>query len=153
MQQPLVSILIPFKNTAEYLPECINSIQNQSYTNWQVIAINDSSTDNSLEIMNAYASEESRISVYTNTGSGIIEALRMAYLHCKGDFITRMDSDDIMTTNKLETMLKSLLEHGKKHIAVGQVSYFSAKGISNGYERYEKWLNKLTAIGNNYAEI
>ncbi len=153
MQQPLVSILIPFKNTAEYLPECINSIQNQSYTNWELIAINDSSTDNSLEIMNAYASKESRINVYTNTGSGIIEALRMAYLHCKGDFITRMDSDDIMTPNKLEIMLKSLLEHGKKHIAVGQVSYFSAKGISNGYERYEKWLNKLTAIGNNYTEI
>jgi len=153
MQQPLVSVLIPFKNTAEFLPECINSILEQSYTNWEVIAIDDSSTDTSKSVMDVYASKDHRIKVHTNTGNGIIEALRLAYSLCRGDFITRMDSDDIMTIHKLGVMANSLLAHGKRHLAVGQVAYFSARGISNGYDRYEKWLNKLTAKGTNYTEI
>jgi len=153
MQEPLISILIPFKNTEQYLLECVDSILKQSYTNWEVIAINDNSTDKSKGIMDNYATKDKRIKTYTNTGSGIIEALRLAFSHCKGDYITRMDSDDIMTPNKLKVMVNSLLKHGEKHIAVGQVSYFSSSGISNGYDRYEKWLNKLTAKGNNYTEI
>ncbi|WP_338039388.1 hypothetical protein [Maribacter litopenaei] len=64
-----------------------------------------------------------------------------------------MDSDDIMAPNRLQVMTDSLLQHGKGNIAVGQVQYFSHRGISNGYERYEKWLNGLTKLGTNFNEI
>jgi len=153
MNTPLVSILIPFKNTTQFLPECLDSILKQTYTNWEVLAVDDHSSDESLKIVQGFTNTDSRIQVYPNSGSGIIEALRTAYSKSQGSFITRMDSDDIMTPNKLEVLVALLLKKGKGHLAVGQVKYFSDRGISNGYERYEAWLNQLTQSGSNYSEI
>ncbi|MGB5819993.1 MAG: glycosyltransferase [Saonia sp.] len=153
MQDPLVSILIPFKNTAAFLPECIRSILNQDYQNWEVWAINDHSSDNSMAIVKNFAKNDRRINVRENNGNGIIEALRLGLLQSKGRLVTRMDSDDIMKPNKLQVLVNMLLEYGKGHLAVGQVKYFSTEGISNGYRRYEAWLNQLTQAGINYSEI
>ncbi len=153
MQRPLVSILTPFKNTAQYLPECIESIQKQSYTYWELLIVDDGSTDNSFEVVNNYAKTDNRIRLFKNSGNGIIEALRLAFSKSKGDYITRMDSDDFMTTNKLEILVNSLQSHGKQHVAIGLVKYFSSVGISDGYARYEVWLNNLTRKGINYSEI
>ena len=153
MKAPLVSILIPFKNTAPFLEECLNSILTQTYINWEVLAINDNSNDGSLGIVERYANNDTRIKVYNNTGNGIINALRTAYSLSQGKFITRMDSDDVMTPKRLAVMVADLLNKGMGHVAIGQVKYFSEKGISDGYNRYEKWLNELTAKGRNYSEL
>jgi glycosyltransferase involved in cell wall biosynthesis len=125
----------------------------QTYFKWEIIAVNDGSTDNSLEIVQDYAKKDERIQVLSNRGTGIIEALRTAYELSHGEFVTRMDSDDLMAPRRLKHMVAALLERGKGHLALGQVKYFSARGISNGYNRYEKWLNKLTLKGNNFSEI
>jgi len=153
MTQPLVSILTPFKNVSDYIEECLHSIINQSYSNWELIIVNDNSTDNSNQIVKEFSKKDARIKLFQNTGNGIIEALRLAFLKSSGDFITRMDSDDIMTENKLEIMTNQLKEYGAKHVALGLVKYFSKTGISNGYAKYETWLNTLTQTGNNYSEI
>jgi len=153
MQQPLVSILIPFKNVEAYFQECLQSIVVQTYKNWEVIAVDDHSTDKSASIIKEYTNKDFRLKVLKNDGVGIISALQLAYTNCKGELITRMDSDDVMTPNKLAVMVDSLLQNGKGYLSVGQVKYFSLRGISNGYDRYEKWLNKLTSAGNNYSEI
>ncbi len=153
MQKPLVSILIPVKNTENYLSECLQSICDQTYTSWQVLAVNDHSTDATADILKRFSEKDQRITILENKGSGIIEALRTAYKKSSGTFITRMDADDIMTSDKLQVMTDALLTHGEQHIALGQVCYFSKDGISNGYQRYEEWLNQLTASGSNYSEI
>jgi len=153
MQKPLISILIPFKNTQEFLGDCLDSIINQTYTNWELLIIDDNSTDKSYNLVVDYAKNESRIKLFKNEGSGIISALHLAFSKSKGEYITRMDSDDIMPNIKLETLLNNLLKHGKKHISTGLVSYFSAEGISDGYKKYEQWLNGLTIKGTNYTEI
>jgi len=153
MSQPLISILIPFKDTAEFLPECLDSIINQTYTNWEVVAVNDHSIDHSYKTLKEYSVKDNRITVANNKGKGIIDALKMAYAISKGNYITRMDSDDIMANERLSTMVHSLLQKGNGHLAVGQVKYFSHRGIGNGYDRYEKWLNQLTKEGNNFIEI
>ena len=153
MQSPLVSILIPFKNTEEFLAECLESVCAQDYDNWEIWAINDHSTDTSLKIADDFAQKDSRINIRTNTGQGIIEALRLAYTHSKGELVTRMDSDDIMPPNKLSLMTSSLVAQGKGYLAVGLVAYFSERGINDGYRKYETWLNELTATGSNFNEI
>lgn len=153
MDQPLVSILTPFKNTAPYLKDCLNSIMAQSYDNWELLLVNDGSTDHSLDIVNSYSSKDARIKVFQNNGSGIIKALRLAFENSDGQFITRMDSDDIMAAKKIEILVSKLLEKGSGHVSTGLVKYFSEKGISDGYDRYEKWLNELTRKGANYSEI
>ncbi|WP_194768372.1 glycosyltransferase family 2 protein [Tamlana sp. I1] len=153
MQKPLVSILIPFKNTETYLPDCLNSILQQSYSNWELIIIDDHSTDKSHAIVNDFTHKDSRIKLLKNSGSGIIDALKLAFSQSKGDFITRMDSDDVMRPNKLEVLANNLLTYGKQHIAVGLVHYFAEEGIKAGYKSYEVWLNNLTEKGANYSEI
>jgi glycosyltransferase involved in cell wall biosynthesis len=153
MQKPLISIFIPFKNTSAFISECLDSILNQTYQNWEAICVDDGSTDESHTIVNEFSHHDKRIKLHKNSSSGIIEALKTAFSFSSGDYVTRMDSDDIMTANRLEVMLKSLQKHGRQHLAVGQVKYFRADGVSDGYERYERWLNGLTKTGSNYSEI
>lgn len=153
MQNPLVSILIPFKSTEAYLTDCLQSILKQTYTNWELIIVDDHSIDNSYKIVNEFAKNDSRIILLKNSGNGIIEALKLAFSKSKGEFITRMDSDDLMRPKKLEILVSNLLTFGKQHLAVGLVNYFSTEGIKNGYKSYEIWLNKLTGTGTNYSEI
>ena len=122
MQTPLISILIPFKNTESYLADCLNSIVKQSYSNWELLIVDDGSTDTSYEVVKHYTTNESRIHLFRNEGRGIIEALRTAYTHAKGTFITRMDSDDLMVSNKLEQMQQS--PHLNLHCRCAQPLYF-----------------------------
>ncbi|WP_100612316.1 glycosyltransferase family 2 protein [Confluentibacter lentus] len=153
MQQPLISVLIPFKNTENYLTDCLESIIIQTYKNWEVIIVDDGSTDSSYTLVELYALKENRIKLYKNTGNGIIDALQLAFMHSQGNFITRMDSDDIMHPDKLKVLANNLMTYGKHHVAVGLVKYFSDEGIQEGYGNYETWLNSLTKTGNNYSEI
>ncbi|MDO6758932.1 glycosyltransferase family 2 protein [Tamlana sp. 2_MG-2023] len=153
MQTPLVSILIPFKNTENYITNCLTSIIRQSYSHWELLIVDDHSTDNSFDIVEKFASEDHRIKLLKNSGSGIIDALRLAFHHSKGDFITRMDSDDVMRPNKIAVLAENLMAYGKQHVALGKVHYFAENGIKAGYKSYELWLNALTKKGSNYSEI
>ncbi len=152
-EHPLISILIPFKNTVSFLSACLGSIQAQTYRKWEVIAVDDHSTDNSVEIASRFAKYDPRIRVLANQGSGIIPALRTAYAASSGIFVTRMDSDDIMLPHRLASSVASLSFYGPGTLAIGGVRYFSDRGISDGYARYETWLNRLTAQGSNFSEI
>ncbi len=143
---------MPVKNTSAFLEECLDSICKQSYLHWELLAVNDHSTDNSLEILQKYSQNDSRIKVFTNKGQGIIPALQLAYENSTGNYITRMDSDDIMLPNKLESMKNSLEKYGTGHLASGKVKYFADYEIGDGFKRYEDWLNQLISTGNNFTE-
>jgi len=148
-----VSILMPVKNEESFLDECIQSIISQTFTNWELIAINDNSKDKSYEILNHYSDKDNRIKIFNNAEYGIISALQMAYSKSKGEYITRMDADDIMEKNKLQVLYNSLF-NTEHCVAVGKVSYFSTdKNLNDGYKKYEKWLNQLTINSNNFTEI
>lgn len=149
----LVSIVMPVKNTSLFLEECLNSILNQTYVYWELLAVNDHSTDSSFDILDKYSKKDNRIKVFNNGGSGIIDALRLAYNKSSGVLITRMDSDDIMQPKKLELMVQDLQKNGTGNIALGLVKYFSEEGIGDGFSKYESWLNTLTKKGGNFLEI
>lgn len=148
-----ISILTPVKDAEPFLRDCLLSIQQQSETDWELIAVNDGSTDGSKAILDEFAKADPRMRVFDNAGTGIIEALRLAYSQSSGQFITRMDADDIMAPNKLEILKYKLIMNGMGHVAVGLVRYFSADGVKDGYRHYEGWLNHLTASGTNYSDI
>ena len=148
-----VSILMPVKNEESFLDECLQSIICQTLTNWELIAINDNSDDNSLKILTHYSNKDSRIKIYNNNKNGIISALQLAYSKSDGDLITRMDGDDIMSNNKLQILYDSIIDT-EYCVAVGKVSYFSTgKKLNDGYKKYENWLNQLSVNSNNFAEI
>ena len=148
-----ISILIPVRNGAQFLKECLDSIIGQTYTNWELIIVNDNSTDSTEQILQDYQRQDSRIQYYTNTGIGIIEALKLAYIKSSGQLITRMDADDIMFPTKIELMALKLKETGKGFVAVGLVEYFPKDGVGEGYLNYQEWLNKLTLAENNFDEL
>ncbi len=144
---------MPVKNTAPYLQECLDSILNQTYQAWELIAVNDHSTDSSALILAEYQTQDERIKVYENEGSGIVAALQLAYSKSKGGMLTRMDSDDINSLDKYEIMQQQLDQSGEGFIALGLVNYFSAQGVQDGFKKYENWLNGLLQNGNSFLEI
>ena len=144
---------MPVKNTAAFLEACLDSILQQIETSWELIAVNDHSIDDSWQILQDFAKKDNRVTVLQNEGSGIIDALRLAYKSSNGQLITRMDSDDVMLPKKLVILKNQLLQNGIGHLATGQVQYFSADGVGEGYQKYQDWLNGLTANGDNFQEI
>lgn len=142
-----ISILMPFKNEENYIEECLNSVLLQSHNDWQLIAVDDHSNDQSRAIMEK--EKDPRIEVYTNEGMGILPALQTAQKHIRGTYVTRMDADDIMPMHKLESLLKFVRSKNGGIVATGAVKYFSDATISEGYQRYEHWLNK-TADGERF---
>jgi len=144
---------MPVKNAGLYLEECLDSIINQDYKDWQLIAINDGASDNSQDILLKYAEKHANIFLYPNQGQGIIPALNLAFEKSDGNFITRMDADDKMTHDKLNLHYNNLKNNGKGYISVGLVQYFSTTELGEGYKKYATWLNNLTLKENNFSEI
>ena len=148
-----ISILLPVYNAAPWLEACLSSIVQQTEQDWELLAVNDFSTDNSPTILRAFAQKDARIQVLQNTQKGIIHALRLAFAHSTGDLITRMDADDLMVENKLEVLKKNLLDVGIGHVSTGLVKYFSDEQLGEGYQKYANWLNELALGMTPYDEI
>lgn len=148
-----ISILLPAKNAASFLEECLNSILNQSEKDWELFIVDDHSVDHSFEILKEFQQKDERIKPLKNKGKGIIDALKTAYSQAQGDFISRMDADDLMHEDKLSVMKDQSLQYGEGHIATSLVAYFAEKGVNDGYKNYEEWLNKLTLKGKNFQDI
>ena len=105
INQPLVSIIMAVKDTAPYLHDCINSIIAQTYQNWELIAVNDHSTDTTPEILDAFAKADSRIRVFHSDTPKLIPTLQFGYKEVKGTLINRMDSDDKMPDYKIQILV------------------------------------------------
>jgi len=144
---------MPARDAQKYIAECIESILAQSYFNWELIVVDDGSTDQTAKIISDYSVSDDRIRLFCQPALGIIPALRLAYEQSSGSLITRMDSDDIMSSEKIEKLTDLLIQHGKGHVATGLVEYFSESGLGDGYRKYETWLNELTSTRKNYTEI
>ena len=151
-----ISIIMPVFNAGSFLEECLESIINQSLQTWELVAIDDFSTDNSQEILKRYTKIDKRINCFSNSEKGIIPALKLAFSKSIHPLITRMDADDIMPLNKLQNLSDKLVELGPKHISTGKVKYFSNQALGNGFLKYEQWINgmvdKNTHFDNIYQE-
>lgn len=137
----LISIIMPVKNADAWLRECVDSIISQTHNAWELIAVDDHSTDTSSEILLGYAEKDDRIRVHTNSGKGIIDALNTALNDAKGTLVTRMDADDTMPPDKLEALFDVYQKHPNS-VITGKVKYFSNQPLSEGYSKYEHWLNQ-----------
>lgn len=140
----VVSIIIPVRDTAPYLIECIDSIVEQDFKHWELIAVNDASSDESPDILQRYSEKDDRIKVLDNPNPGLIKALQLGYKNSTGQLITRMDSDDKMPENKLSLLVESWNKYGKGTIITGGVEYFSQDiELGDGFKRYSDWLNDV----------
>lgn len=100
-----VSVIIPAYNAAGFIEKCIKSILAQTYQNFEIIAVNDGSKDNTLAILNRLAQKDSRIIVVDQKNGGVSAARNAALLRVTGEYITMVDADDDITVNALKSMV------------------------------------------------
>lgn len=100
----LISVIVPVYNAAAYIERCVKSIQNQTYTHFELILVNDGSTDNSLEICKTLASQDERIVVLDRPNGGASAARNTGLAHMRGQYIVFADSDDYVSPSYLENL-------------------------------------------------
>lgn len=104
---PKISVIVPVYNTEEYLPRCIDSILAQTFTDFELILINDGSTDNSGEICDEYAAKDKRIIVIHKENGGVCSARNKGIEIAQGEWIAFVDSDDIISPTYLSDFPKN----------------------------------------------
>lgn len=119
MHDKLVSVIIPVYNVEKYVKDAVESIQNQSYKNLEIIIIDDGSTDHTYDIVNKLAKQDNRIKLYRNEKNlNIVKTLNFGLSVANGEYIARMDGDDISAVDRIEKKVK-FLEENKDFDLVG----------------------------------
>ena len=104
----MISVIVPVYNVEEYLEECLESIQKQTYSDIEVILVNDGSTDRSKEICEQYCEKDSRFKLVNQENKGLSGARNRGMLESKGEFISFVDSDDVLKEDMLEQLMKQM---------------------------------------------
>ena len=120
---PMVSVIVPIYNSVMYIEKCLESIKNQSYKNIEVIMINDGSTDGSEQIAYKYVNEDNRFIIINKANMGVSAARNDGIELASGEFLTFIDSDDIIDKEFIETLLSAMVED--VDIAVCNMKYVS----------------------------
>jgi len=105
--KPRISVIMPVYNTEAYLKEAVDSILGQTYTNFELIAINDGSKDGSAAILDHYARIDKRMHVIHQENAGLVKTLNRGLALAKGEFIARMDADDVSFPRRFELQLEA----------------------------------------------
>ena len=106
----MISVIVPVYNVEKYLEECLDSIQNQTYSNIEIILVNDGSTDNSKKICEKYCKRDSRFLLINQENQGLSAARNKGVEISTGEYIVFVDSDDIIKTNYLEKLMQYMTE-------------------------------------------
>lgn len=104
MSNDLVSIIVPIYNVEPYLEQCLISVKNQSYTNLEIMMVDDGSTDNSGKIADIFAKNDSRFKVIHKDNAGSSSARNVALDKCSGQFIAFIDSDDFVDGHYISSL-------------------------------------------------
>jgi glycosyltransferase involved in cell wall biosynthesis len=142
--RPIVSILLPVRDALQTLPACLASIQRQRGPSWECVAVDDGSSDGSGAWLARAAAVDPRVRVYEQPPSGIVAALQHGLGQCRGEYVARMDADDLMLSRRLERQV-AMLAGAPDLAGVGcHVRLFPRRGLLAGLLAYEAWLNSLT---------
>jgi glycosyltransferase involved in cell wall biosynthesis len=118
---PLVSVIIPAFNSEKTIQETIESVLNQTFSNFELIIINDGSQDATLDIINSI--KDSRLKVFSYANTGVAASRNRGFAQAVGEFISFLDADDLWTPDKLEAQLKALQENSQVAVAYSWVDH------------------------------
>jgi glycosyltransferase involved in cell wall biosynthesis len=145
-KMPLISIIMPVFNAIAYLPETVKSIQNQSYKNFEVISIDDLSTDGTFEYMKSVAGEDSRFFIKQRTDKGwtAAKAIEYALPYCHGEYYWMMTHDDLLDNDFFEKCIQKAIETDADIVVPNLLYYYGEKK----YEKPQKYPQN-----NDYSQI
>lgn len=159
MKNPAVSLIIPVYNVEKYLEKALKSVENQTFKDFEVIIVDDGSTDNSMEIINEFCERNSNFKLITQKNSGPAVARNTALSISKGAYIAFMDSDDYIEPNFLESLYSAATKHNADIACCNFNNYYPKKNLkiylpfnsSPGVYSRKKALKKLILdIGMHY---
>lgn len=128
MKKPLISVLMPAYNAEHFISEAIESILEQTFSDFELIVIDDGSKDDTLAKIQQYANKDSRVRVISQENIGFVPTLNKARLLAQGDIIARMDADDISHPDRFEMQIKYLEEHADIVCVSGNYEYMDEVG-------------------------
>ena len=143
MSTPRISVLMPVYNAAGTLPEALRSIAGQTLGDFEVVAVDDGSDDDSGMILEAWRRGDRRIKPVYADRAGLVEALNHGLSLCKGEWVARMDADDRMHPDRLARQAELLESRPEISVAGSLVEIFADGTVGEGMKVYEAWLNSL----------
>lgn len=140
---PQVSVLLPVHNGEASLGAALHSLLRQTLTDWECVLCDDGSTDGTPEVIAGHARRDRRIVPIRCEHRGLVATLNRGLRQCRGEYVARLDADDLMHRTRLATQWRYLHAHAE-YAGVGcGVRIFPRSGLAQGRIDYEKWLNGL----------
>jgi glycosyltransferase involved in cell wall biosynthesis len=143
MLSPAISVLMPCYNAAATIGEAVESILSQTYSDVELIAVDDGSTDGTLRRLEAWALRDARVAVLARPHGGLVGALRAGLAACRGSLVARMDADDRSAPERLARQAAYLETHPEVAVVGCLVEGFPAEDLRQGFQIYIEWLNGL----------
>lgn len=129
----MISVVMPAYNSERTIKDSINSVLNQTYSDWELIIVNDASSDNTLSIIREFELMDSRVVVLENAiNSGVSESRNKGISFAKGDYIAFLDSDDMWRSDKLEKQI-NLMKRNNAVLSYTASSFISSEGYRFDY--------------------
>lgn len=135
---------MPVRNEERFLRAAIASLKAQTFRDWELIAVDDGSTDATPDIL-AKAARDSRITILKNRAKGLVPALNFGLEACRGEFIARMDGDDVSHPERLARQLQIFSKNPETGLVASTFRHFPRNGLKVGMLAYEEWQNSLVS--------
>jgi hypothetical protein len=140
---PPLSVLLPVRDGGAFLEEALTSLEEQTFTDFQVLAVDDGSVDGTGDILRAAASRDGRFRILTQEPKGIVAALELARSRAHSPYLARMDADDVALPERFRRQM-DLMATDRRILTCGTgVTYFPRERVRDGALRYEAWINGL----------
>lgn len=136
MRRPVLSLLIPVYNSAPYLKRCLDSVINQSYKQLEIICVDDGSTDDSLEILNEYQKNDSRVKVFHQENKGVLAAKKRCMEESSGEYIGYVDSDDWVEPEMYDDMISRMWRYDLDIVCCDYYRDYESHSIES-HQRYK----------------
>lgn len=143
MDRIVVSVAMPVFNAAATVREAVQSIQAQTLPDWELVIVDDGSTDGTRPILEDLAKCDPRIRLLARPHRGVAEAANEAIRECRSDLVARMDADDVSLPERLEAQVALALARPELTVIGCLIECFPRETMSDGMSRFEAWLNRL----------
>ncbi|MBU5638999.1 glycosyltransferase [Geomonas sp. Red69] len=150
---PALSILMPVRNEEKHLPAALASLSAQSFREWELVAVDDGSTDRTHEILARAAAADPRVRVLATGGQGLVPALNLGLAECRSHLVARMDGDDVAHPARLEAQTAYMAAHPEVGLVASCFQHFPRRRIGSGMLGYEQWQNSLLSHESILADL
>lgn len=145
MSKPAISIILPAYNAAKYIGETISSLLSQTFTDFELLVMDDGSTDDTIPVVQSFSDGRIRL-IENGQNLGLVKTLNKAATLCKGQYAARMDADDIALPNRLQLQKDFLDQHPQTAAVAGWVSFIDENGTQTGVWELDRQTNTSAAI-------